>query len=89
MQLDLFHVAHILDSEEKAKHWASMTHLEHAQNVTWYQPYWMFIPTDQVKILELWDEINLPHKEKKQVYGSIFTIVGIEVNANALTMSMP
>lgn len=47
------------------------------------------MPTNQVKILRLWDEINLPHKEKKQVYGSILTIIGIEVDTNALTMSMP
>ena len=62
---------------------------EHAHNITWYEPYRKFMPTNQVKILQLWDEINLPHKEKKQVYGSVLTIIGIEVDANALTMSMP
>ena len=62
---------------------------EHEHNVTWYAPYRKFMPTNQVKILQLWDEINLPHKEKKQVYGSVLTIIGIEVDANALTMSMP
>ena len=62
---------------------------EHAHNVTWYQPYRKFMPSNQAKILQLWDEINLPHKEKKQVSGSILTVIGIEVNANALTLSMP
>ena len=62
---------------------------EHAHNITWYEPYRKFMPTNQVKILQLWDEINLPHKEKKQVYGSVLTIIGIEVDANTLTMSMP
>ena len=45
------------------------------------------LPTSQ--ILQLWDEINLPHKEKKQVSGSILTVIGIKVDANALTMTMP
>lgn len=62
---------------------------EHAHNVTWYQPYRKFMPSNQAKILQLWDEINLPHKEKKQVSGSILTVIGIEVDANALTLSMP
>ena len=47
------------------------------------------MPANQVTILKLWDEINLPHKEKKQVYGSTLAIIGIEVDANALTMTMP
>ena len=47
------------------------------------------MPSNQAKILQLWDEINPPHKEKKQVSGSILTVIGIEVDANALTLSMP
>jgi len=62
---------------------------ELATNVTYYEHYWKFMPTNQVKILHLWDEINLPHKEKKQVHGSVLTIIGIEVDMNALTLSMP
>jgi len=62
---------------------------ELATNVTYYEHYWKFMPTSQVKILCLWDEINLPHKEKKQVHGSVLTIIGIEVDANTLTLSMP
>ena len=62
---------------------------ELARNFTWYKPYNKFMPLNQAKILELWDEINLPHKEKKQVSGSILTIIGIEVDADNLTMTMP
>jgi hypothetical protein len=47
------------------------------------------MPSNQVKMLQLWDEINIPHKEKKQVSGSLLTVIGIEVDANALTMTMP
>ena len=61
----------------------------HADDLTWYTPYHKFMPTNQVKILELWDELNIPHKEKKQVFGSPLTVIGIEVDANALSMTMP
>jgi len=54
-----------------------------------YEPYHKFMPKNQVAILNLWDEINLPHKESKQVFGLTLTIIGIEVNADALTMTMP
>jgi hypothetical protein len=47
------------------------------------------MPKNQVAILDLWDEINLPHKESKQVFGSTLTVIGIEVDANALSMTMP
>jgi len=62
---------------------------DYATNVTWYAPYHKFLLKNQVKLLELWDEINLPHKDTKQVYGSTLTIIGIEVDANALSMMMP
>jgi hypothetical protein len=62
---------------------------EDANNITWYQPYRKVMPSNQAKMLQLWDEINIPHKEKKQVSGSLLTVIGIEVDANALTMTMP
>jgi hypothetical protein len=62
---------------------------ELASNVTWYSLYHKFMPTNQVKLLQLWDEINLPHKESKQIFGSPLTIIGIEVDANTLSMTMP
>jgi hypothetical protein len=62
---------------------------ELAHSVSWYTPYHKFMPSNQAKILQLWDEINLPHKEKKQESGSVLTIIGIEVDANNLTMTMP
>ena len=47
------------------------------------------MPKNQVKLLQLWDKINLPHKESKQIHGSSLTIISIEVNMNALFMMMP
>jgi hypothetical protein len=61
----------------------------HANDLAWYAPYRKFMPANQVKVLQLWDEINLPHKESKQVFGSTLTVIGIEVDADALSMTMP
>jgi len=61
----------------------------HANNVAWYTPYHKFIPRNQVKLLELWDKLNIPHKEKKQIFGLSLMVIGIEVNVNALSMTMP
>ena len=41
---------------------------ELVNNVAWYTPYRKFMPANQVKLLQLWDEINLPHKERKQIF---------------------
>jgi len=60
-----------------------------ANNVSWYMPYHKFMPTNQVKLLQLWDEINLPHKESKQIFGSPLTVIGIKVDTNTLSMTMP
>jgi len=62
---------------------------DYTNNLAWYAPYNKFMPRNQVKLLKLWDKINLPHKESKQIYGSMLTIIGIDVDANALSMTMP
>jgi len=60
-----------------------------ADNLVFYPPYRKFMPANQVKLLQLWDEINLPHKESKQVFGSQLTVIGIQVDTNTLSMTMP
>ena len=60
-----------------------------ADKLVLYPPYHKLMPSNQVKLLQLWDEINLPHKESKQVFGSTLTVIGIEVDAIALSMTMP
>ena len=39
-----------------------------------------------VLLLLLWDELNIPHEEKKQIYGPIVAFVGFEVDPNAMTI---
>ena len=38
--------------------------------------------------MELWDELGIPHKERKQVFGPLLPIIGIDVNAWALTLTL-
>lgn len=63
--------------------------VELARNVTFYKLYSCFMPTNQVTLLNFWDRLSIPHKEKKQVFGANLTIIGIEVDANNLTLTLP
>jgi len=58
-------------------------------NVVWYQKYERYIPESQVKLLSLWDELGIPHELHKQLFRVTPTIIGIEVNANSLTFTLP
>ena len=53
-----------------------------------YPPYDAFLPSEQVRLLQLWDEINLPHEEEKQISGTCIPIIGFEVDPNAMTVTM-
>ena len=57
-----------------------------AEDVCWYKPYCQAIPTDQVKILHLWDKIHFPHTERKQITGRAVTILRFEVDANTMSV---
>jgi len=47
------------------------------------------MPANQVKLLSLWDKLGIPHEPHKQVFGNRLMIIGIEVNANSLTLMLP
>ncbi|KAF9039500.1 hypothetical protein BDZ89DRAFT_982034, partial [Hymenopellis radicata] len=57
--------------------------------MTWYDPYEQFYPTDQVRLLRLWDWLGIPHKAKKQVWGEVLVIIGFLVDPNAMTATLP
>src|ERR1700678_2945041 len=59
------------------------------KNLTYHEPYGCLMPSNQVKLLELWDVLGIPYKEKKQISGKILTIIGIEIDANLLTLTLP
>ena len=60
-----------------------------ANDTLFYKPYKRSFPRDQVILLRLWDELGIPHKEKKQVYGSPLMVIGINVDANILSFTLP
>jgi hypothetical protein len=43
----------------------------------------------QAALLELWDELGIPHKERKQIFGSPLTIIGFNVDPNAMIITLP
>ena len=60
-----------------------------ASSLVYYQPFDRYIPKDQVKLLDSWEELRIPFKQKKQLFGSPLTIIGIEVDPNAMTFTLP
>jgi len=60
-----------------------------ASSLIEYKPFKKLMPADQVALMNLWTELNIPFKEKKQIFGSTLTIIGIEVDPNAMTMTLP
>ena len=53
-----------------------------------YEPYGKEFPKDQVILMTLWDELGIPHKPHKQLHGQSLPIIGITVDASALTLSL-
>ena len=60
-----------------------------ANNLTYYPPYHKYLPDKQTKLLLLFDEIGVPHDERKQISGAPLTIIGLDVDPNAMTITMP
>ena len=57
-------------------------------HLTRYAPYNWHMPDDQAQFLLLLNKVNLPHKDKKQVYGVQLEIIGLLVDAEKLSISM-
>ncbi len=53
-----------------------------------YKPYRCFMSTDQTCFLHLLDNIRVPHKDKKQLYGESLEIIGLVVDVHNMTISM-
>jgi hypothetical protein len=62
---------------------------EFADRVTFYHPYQKFLPTKQTQLLSLFDDLGVPHEERKQVFGSPLQIIGFEVDPDSMTITMP
>ena len=53
-----------------------------------YEPYSSFFPKHQTLLLRLWDDLGIPHKAKKQIFGPVIPIIGIDVDPNLMTLSL-
>lgn len=62
---------------------------DRASNMLWYEPYQKLMPAKQVHLLKLWDELGIPHSVEKQKFGGVLTIIGFEVDVNAMTITLP
>ncbi|RDB19551.1 hypothetical protein Hypma_013363 [Hypsizygus marmoreus] len=60
-----------------------------SNNFTYYEPYNTLMPSNQVTLLQLWDKLGIPHKQKKQICGSLLKIIGIDVDPRTMTMTLP
>ena len=58
-------------------------------DTAYYEPYGVHMPTHQTHLLQLWDELGIPHKPHKQVSGAPLVIIGIQVNPNEMTLTLP
>jgi hypothetical protein len=72
-----------------------MTYLDDSSGCTWrddisyYPPYGKHMPTPQVQLLTLWDDLGIPHEERKQISGPSIPIIGIQVDPNEMTYTLP
>jgi len=62
---------------------------EEACNMLYYPRYNRSFPAKQTRLLKLWDDLGIPHDESKQVFGSMLTIIGFDVDPNAMKATLP
>jgi hypothetical protein len=58
-------------------------------DITYYAPYGKDLPTPQARLLTLWDDLGIPHEERKQISGPSIPIIGIQVDPNNMTYTLP
>ena len=57
-------------------------------NIVSYGPYQCYYPSKQARLLELWDEIGLPHEKAKQEYAPVLRIIGFMVDPTLMKVSI-
>ena len=61
---------------------------DYEDDLLYYTPYEKEFPHHQTLLLQLWDELAIPHKQKKQIFGPIIPVIGIDVDPNAMTLTL-
>jgi hypothetical protein len=80
--LYVFSIEHLKDYVDDA------FSFERADHFLYYPPYRTTYPAKQARLLQLWDELGIPHDQAKQEFGSVLRIIGLEVDPNAMTVTM-
>jgi hypothetical protein len=57
-------------------------------DLMWYEPYQKRMPREQARLLYLWDELGIPHEERKQISGPVIPCLGFDVDPNKMTVFM-
>lgn len=48
--------------------------------LVFYAPYRRSMPSKQVRLLQLWDTLGIPHSDNKQLFGLALEIIGFFVD---------
>jgi hypothetical protein len=48
----------------------------------------MIMPWSQYLLLQLWDDLGIPHERSKQLHGAVLIFTGYKVDPNAMTITM-
>jgi hypothetical protein len=62
---------------------------DRAEATTFHARLGRRIPSQQARLLNLWDDIGLPYENKKQESGPSLRIIGFVVDPNAMTVTIP
>jgi hypothetical protein len=57
-------------------------------DLAFYDKYAEYFPKKQVQLLQLWDELGIPHERRKQEYGPSLEIIGLYVDPQEMTITM-
>ncbi|KIO25641.1 hypothetical protein M407DRAFT_25018 [Tulasnella calospora MUT 4182] len=60
-----------------------------SKELEWYKPYQTHYPPKQIHLLHLFDKLGRPHEKWKQEFRPKLTIIGFEVDPQAMTITMP
>lgn len=61
---------------------------DETEELVLYAPYNTSYPSKQVRLLQLWDWLGVPHEKKKQVFGRAVKIIGFVVDIDRLSISL-
>ncbi|KAI6007089.1 hypothetical protein EDD15DRAFT_2383953 [Pisolithus albus] len=62
--------------------------VESEGRMLFYKKYKKHLPSNMVKLLNLWDYLGIPHEERKQVFARELPVIGFSVDPNLMRVRM-